>query len=79
MPYGLDNHGRPIFLISTIWPCLRLGRYCRHTGMLGVDVSFDIPVVSIAAEDQRQLERYLERGESPRLHLDVQRLRCAKF
>lgn len=46
--------------------------HLTHTGMLGVDVSFDIPVVSMAAEDQSQLERYLMRGEAPRLHLDVQ-------
>jgi carboxypeptidase Q len=48
------------------------GMHLTHTGMLGVDVQFDIPVVSMAAEDQSQLERYLQRGESPRLHLDVQ-------
>jgi carboxypeptidase Q len=48
------------------------GVHLTHTGMLGVDVLFDIPVVSISAEDQRQLERYIERGESPHLHLDVQ-------
>jgi hypothetical protein len=45
------------------------GMHLTHTGMLGVDVQFDIPVVSMAAEDQSQLERYLERGESARLHL----------
>jgi hypothetical protein len=48
------------------------GMHLTHTGMLGVDVQFDIPVVSMAAEDQSQLERYLERGQSPRLHLEIQ-------
>lgn len=48
------------------------GMHLTHTGMLGVDVSFEIPVVSITAEDQSQLARYLARGESPRLHLNVQ-------
>ena len=48
------------------------GMHLTHTGMLGVDVSFEIPVVSITAEDQSQLERYVARGQSPRLHLDVQ-------
>jgi carboxypeptidase Q len=48
------------------------GMHMTHTGMLGVDVLFEIPVVSMAAEDQSQLERYIERGASPRLHLDVQ-------
>lgn len=49
-----------------------VGMHLTHTGMLGVNVSFGIPVVSIAAEDQSQLERYLAHGESPRLHVDVQ-------
>src|SRR5215472_6474553 len=48
------------------------GMHLTHTGMLGVNVQFDIPVVSMAAEDQEQLERYLDRGYSPRIHLDVQ-------
>ena len=48
------------------------GMHLTHTGMLGVDVAFDIPVVSMAAEDQSQLERYFERAETPRIHLDVQ-------
>lgn len=48
------------------------GMHLTHTGMLGVDVWFDIPVVSIAEEDQSQLERYLARGQIPRLQLDVQ-------
>lgn len=49
-----------------------VGMHLTHTGMLGVNVSFDIPVVTMAAEDQAQLERYLEHGESPSMHLDVQ-------
>jgi carboxypeptidase Q len=48
------------------------GMHLTHTGMLGVDVSFEIPVVSIAAEDQAQLERYIAHGVSPRLRLNVQ-------
>jgi carboxypeptidase Q len=48
------------------------GAHLTHSGMLGVDVQFDIPVVSMAAEDQSQLERYLQRGQSPRLHLETQ-------
>src|SRR5260370_606963 len=48
------------------------GMHLTHTGMLGVDVQFEIPVVSMAAEDESQLERYIEHGGSPRLHLDVQ-------
>jgi len=48
------------------------GMHLTRTGMLGVDVLFEIPVVSMAAEDQSQLERYLVAGQSPRLHLDIQ-------
>jgi peptidase M28-like protein len=48
------------------------GMHLTHTGMLGVNVSFDIPVVSMTDEDQSQLQRYWARGKIPRLHLDVQ-------
>ncbi|HTU34660.1 MAG TPA: M20/M25/M40 family metallo-hydrolase [Candidatus Acidoferrum sp.] len=48
------------------------GMHITHTGILGFDASFDIPVVSMAAEDQEQLERYLDRGKTPRLHINVQ-------
>jgi carboxypeptidase Q len=48
------------------------GMHLTHTGMLGVNALFDIPVVSMASEDQEQLERYLDRGQFPRLRLDVQ-------
>jgi carboxypeptidase Q len=48
------------------------GMHLTHTGILGFDTSFDIPVVSMASEDQEQLERYLDRGKSVRLHVNVQ-------
>jgi carboxypeptidase Q len=48
------------------------GLHLTHTGMLGVDVSFDIPVVSMVAEDQDQLERYLARGKTLQVHIEVQ-------
>ena len=48
------------------------GMHLTHTGMLGVNVAFDIPVVSMAEEDQSQLERYLAHGAHPHLRLDVQ-------
>jgi carboxypeptidase Q len=48
------------------------GMHLTHTGILGFDASFDIPVVSMAAEDQEQLERYLDHGTTPRLHINVQ-------
>jgi Zn-dependent M28 family amino/carboxypeptidase len=48
------------------------GMRLTHTGALGFDEYFDIPVVSIPAEDQGQLERFLDRGLPVRLKLDVQ-------
>jgi carboxypeptidase Q len=45
-----------------------------HTGILGFGKSYDIPVVSMAQEDQNQLERLLDSGTTPRLHINVQNL-----
>jgi len=43
-----------------------------HTGILGFTSYFDIPVVSMAAEDQEQIERLLRMGSRVRLHINVQ-------
>ncbi|MGH9594641.1 MAG: M28 family peptidase, partial [Bryobacteraceae bacterium] len=43
-----------------------------HTGILGFEKYFDVPVVSMAAEDQDQLERLLDAGKTVRLHMNVQ-------
>src|ERR1700723_96933 len=48
------------------------GMHLTHTGALGFDTYYDIPVVSMAAEDQDQLERYFERGILPRVKINVQ-------
>src|SRR5277367_447656 len=48
------------------------GMHLTHTGALGFDAYFDIPVVSMVAEDQEQLERYLDRGQFVRLKMNVQ-------
>ncbi|MGD0401931.1 MAG: M20/M25/M40 family metallo-hydrolase [Candidatus Acidiferrales bacterium] len=48
------------------------GMHLTHTGALGFNTYFDIPVVSMAAEDQKQLERYLEHGKTVRLKINVQ-------
>ena len=48
------------------------GMHLTHTGALGFDAYYDIPVVSMAAEDQEQLERYLDRGKTVRLKINVQ-------
>jgi len=48
------------------------GMNLTHTGALGFDQYFEIPVVSMAAEDQLQLERFLDQGKTVRLKLDVQ-------
>jgi len=48
------------------------GMNLTHTGILGFDADFAIPVVSMTAEDQGQLERYIARGLTPRVHFNVQ-------
>ncbi|HEX6905858.1 MAG TPA: hypothetical protein VF154_04555, partial [Terriglobales bacterium] len=48
------------------------GMHLTHTGALGFDTYYDIPVVSMIAEDQEQLERFLDHGKTVRLKLNVQ-------
>lgn len=49
-----------------------VGLNLTHTGILGFDTDFAIPVVSMTAEDQGQLERYIARGVTPRVRFNVQ-------
>lgn len=48
------------------------GMNLTHTGILGFDVDYAIPVVSMTAEDQGQLERFINRGITPRVRINVQ-------
>ena len=48
------------------------GMHLTHTGILGFEADFEIPVVSMTAEDQGQLERFLERGKPVRMRINVQ-------
>jgi carboxypeptidase Q len=48
------------------------GMNLTHTGILGFDSDFAIPVVSMTAEDQGQLERFLDRGITPRVRFNIQ-------
>jgi carboxypeptidase Q len=48
------------------------GMNLTHTGILGFDADFALPVLSMTAEDQGQLERYVESGKKVRLRLNVQ-------
>ena len=48
------------------------GRNLTHTGILGFNADFSVPVLSMTAEDQGQLERFLERGLKPRVRFNVQ-------
>src|SRR5713226_8286208 len=48
------------------------GMNLTHTGILGFDTDFAIPVVSMTAEDQGQLERYLDAGLKPRARFNIQ-------
>jgi len=48
------------------------GMNLTHTGILGFNADFAVPVVSMSAEDQGQLERFLERGMTPHVRCNVQ-------
>jgi hypothetical protein len=48
------------------------GMNLTHTGILGLDADFAIPVLSMTAEDQGQLERVMARGITPRIRINVQ-------
>jgi carboxypeptidase Q len=48
------------------------GMNLTHTGILGFDSDFAIPVVSMTAEDQGQLERYVNSGLRPRARFNIQ-------
>jgi len=48
------------------------GRNLTQTGILGFDADFAIPVVSMTAEDQGQLERYVDAGVKARARFNVQ-------
>jgi hypothetical protein len=48
------------------------GMNLTHTGILGFNADFSVPVLSMTAEDQGQLERFLERGITPRARFNVQ-------
>ncbi|HXT25767.1 MAG TPA: M20/M25/M40 family metallo-hydrolase [Candidatus Eisenbacteria bacterium] len=48
------------------------GMNLTHTGILGFDVDYAAPVVSMTAEDQGQLERFVARGITPRVRINVQ-------
>jgi carboxypeptidase Q len=48
------------------------GLNLTHTGILGFDADFAVPVVSMTAEDQGQLERFLDRGITPHVRFNIQ-------
>lgn len=48
------------------------GMNLAHTGILGFNADFAVPVVSMTAEDQGQLERFLDRDITPRVRFNVQ-------
>jgi len=48
------------------------GMHLTHTGVMGFDTYYDIPVVSMAPEDQDQIERFLDQKKTVRVRIDVQ-------
>jgi carboxypeptidase Q len=48
------------------------GMHLTHTGAMGFDTYYEIPVVSMIAEDQEQLGRFLDKGKPVRININVQ-------
>src|ERR1051325_1991333 len=48
------------------------GMHLTHTGAMGFDTYYEIPVVSMIAEDQEQLTRFLDQGKQVRMQINVQ-------
>jgi carboxypeptidase Q len=48
------------------------GMHLTHTGAMGFDTYYEIPVVSMIAEDQEQIGRFLDRGKRVRMQINVQ-------
>ena len=48
------------------------GMRLTHTGALGFDQYYDIPVVSMTPEDEDQIERFLDHKKPVRIRIDVQ-------
>jgi carboxypeptidase Q len=48
------------------------GMHLTHTGILGFAAEFQVPVVSMTAEDQGQLERYVAQGKKVRVRFNIQ-------
>jgi carboxypeptidase Q len=48
------------------------GMRLTHTGSMGFNTYYEIPVVCMIAEDQQQLERFLGKGTKVRIKIDVQ-------
>ena len=48
------------------------GMHLTHTGALGFDTFYQIPVVSMTNEDQSQIERYIQAGRTVRIRINVQ-------
>lgn len=47
------------------------GMNLTHTGILGFEADFNIPVLSLTTEDQSQLERFLDAGKKVHVRLNV--------
>jgi carboxypeptidase Q len=48
------------------------GMHLTHTGAMGFDTYYEIPVVSMIAEDQQQMDRFLDQGKTVRMKINVQ-------
>lgn len=61
-----------VAVISGQGGALATGMHLTHTGALGFDTYFEIPVVSMVAEDQELLTRFVDQGKKVRMKINVQ-------
>jgi carboxypeptidase Q len=49
-----------------------VGMHLTHTGSMGFNTYYEVPVVSMIAEDQQQLDRFIDQGKTVRMKINVQ-------
>jgi carboxypeptidase Q len=66
------HEAHAVAIISGQGGSFATGMHLTHTGSLGFDTFYEIPVVSMIAEDQQQLDRFIDQGKTVRMKINVQ-------
>ncbi len=61
-----------VALLGSPFGGVSTGMNLTHSGAVGFQPSYDIAIASLTAEDQLQLERFLGRGKTMRMKIDIQ-------